>query len=69
MKSKITVIVEKKDKNLDITYKRKDIVPPTEKDDIILLSYICGMIRQTIDNGFAPAPKTEEGKEETDGEK
>lgn len=67
MKSKFTITVEKKDGNLDITYKRKDIVAPDNKDDMVLLAYIGGMIRQTIDNGFAPAPKAEE-KEGNDGE-
>ena len=70
MKSKITITIEKKDGNLDITYKRKDIVAPDNKDDMVLLAYIGGMIRKTIDNGFAPAPELQEeeqGKEDTNG--
>ena len=67
MKSKITITIEKKDGNLDITYKRKDIVAPDNKDDMVLLAYIGGMIRKTIDNGFAPATQEEKGKEEDNG--
>lgn len=65
MKMKLTITVEKTEENLEITYKRKDIEKPESVDDQLLLAYIEGLIRYTIDNGFAP---TNLPKEQKDGE-
>lgn len=68
MKFKLTINVETdaEHQNLNITYKRKDIVPPESVDDKLLAKYIESLVRYTIDNGFANP--TVKGKEEQDGE-
>ena len=67
MKFKLTISVETdaEHKNLDVTYKRKDIEAPETVEDKLLAKYIESLVRYTIDNGFMPIEK----KEETDGEK
>lgn len=66
MKFKITINVETdaEKQNLNITYKRKDIIAPDSVDEKLMAKYIETLVRYTIDNGFKPIPK-EEG--ETDG--
>lgn len=55
MKFKLTINVETdaEHKNLDVTYKRKDIVAPETVEDKLLAKYIESLVRYTIDNGFA----------------
>ena len=64
MKTKLTILIEKKDGNLEITYKRKDVEKPETTEEKLILKYIETLIRYNIDNGFAPPIK----KEESDGE-
>ena len=64
MKTKLTILIEKKGENLEITYERKDLQQPETTEEKLILKYIETIIRYNIDNGFAPQPKT---KEEGDG--
>ena len=69
MKTKLTVTVrtDKKDDGLlTVSYGRKDLEKPKNKDEELILTYIQGVIRACIDNGFAPTKKEE--KEEKDGD-
>ena len=66
MKTKLTITIEKKDGNLELTYDRKDIEKPETTEDSLILKYIETIIRYNIDNGFA-SPKAQE-KEGKDGD-
>lgn len=72
MKIRLTIDIEtdKDHKNLNIEYKRKDIVVPETKEDKLMASYIEHLVRYTIDNGFQkPTVETiPDTKGEYDGE-
>lgn len=58
MKTKIIIDISKNKKhpeNLDITYTRRDLEKPDTKDEALILLYIEGLVRATIDGGFSPA--------------
>ena len=64
MKTKLTITIEKKDGNLELTYDRKDIEKPETTEDSLILKYIETIIRYNIDNGFAsPQAQEKEGKD------
>lgn len=60
MKTKLTITIEKKNDNLELTYKRKDLVPTETKEEELIVKYIEAVVRTCIDNGFAPTLKAEE---------
>lgn len=66
MKFKLTINVETDVENqtLNVTYERKDIIPPETMDDKLMAKYIESLVRYTIDNGFTPIKK----KDDTDGD-
>ena len=67
MKTKIVIDIstdKKNPDNMNVQYVRRDLEQPKNKDEELILKYIEGLVRYTIDNGFAPAQR----KEEQDGE-
>ena len=73
MKTNIIITIEndkKNPENMDVKYARKDLEKPKTKDESLILSYIEGLVRFTIDNGFAPAQKgNDDGTESSEPEK
>lgn len=68
MKTKIIIDIatdKKHPENMDITYTRRDLKQPENKDEEMILKYIETLVRFTIDNGFA-SPITK--KEDDNGE-
>lgn len=60
MKVKLIIDIEKKGDQLEVKYTRRDLKAPDSKDDKLIVLYIEGLVRSTIDSGFAPAKKKEE---------
>lgn len=68
MKTKLTILIEKDDTNLNITYNRKDMEKLDNTEDKLLVKYIESLIRYTIDNGFM-SPKVKEEENGTEIQK
>lgn len=65
--SKIIVHIktDKKNKNVDFVYSRKDLIPLEDKNEMLLVMYAEQIVRSMIETGMI-APKM---KEKDDGEK
>lgn len=58
----INIKTDKKNKNVDFVYSRKDLIPLEDKNEMLLVMYCEGIVRNMIEKGLV-APKIK-GKED-----